>query len=173
MLNKKAYISGGIVFFIVLILIIIIGGVIYYMDFFGIKGKIKEKVNFDKFGSVVNNMRKSTEEFQPQSVLSWCSSKLVGVSTNQYDPQEINIIGEDNTQEKNCCVYEYKGISACLNKSIIVQTCITSQIGGSLLYLKLNDRFKPTHLYKEAIEDLNSFNIENYNRESCLTELYG
>ena len=147
-------------------MLIVILSILYYFNQWNFRDKSdrwfkmgKEKLNEEKY-----------QEFTPQLDLSWCIPKEIYTGDSDYDPQKIIVIGVNTLN--NCCIYNYQGISQCLNKSITVSVCLTSQVGGSIKSLQIEGEYKDPVLYKEAIDDLNKFYREGYNKELCRVSLY-
>ena len=49
----------------------------------------------------------------------------------------------------------------------------SSFIKHNQIYLKIDDEYKSPQFYKEAVDDLNTFYIKNYDKSQCIGELYG
>lgn len=166
--------TGGQKFLVFLVIIIFISGWLWFFDMFGIKTKLSGKINLKSLTGSLNMINvkdemNKEEEFQPQNTLSWCQPQLVSIGKNEYEPQEVNIIGEDNVNQ--CCVYKYKGVNNCLNKTQEVDICLTSTIGGTIKYIKIEDKYKNTQYYQQFINNLdNVYNPTLYNK--CLLEIY-
>ena len=164
--------SSGKKFLVILIIIVFLIGLSYYYDFMETK-KYFKKI-FDKGKEKLDT--KNSKEFQPYTPefkLSWCQPKNIPVDSYYTSPISINILGEDINMGNNCCKFEYQGYSVCLNKTTIVDFCTTSEIGGDIVYLKINDEFKPPQYYKEAINDLDKVYTKNRKElTQCNVNLY-
>lgn len=167
-MNKKAYLTGRQKFFIAIFIVGIISFGLYYFNILNFKTIVKEKVNLK---SIIPEklIDKPSEEFQPINILSWCQAQLVSIGKGETEPQEVNIIGEDTIN--NCCVYKYKGINNCLNKTQEVDVCITSTIGGKIIYVKVDGYYKDAKNYQQIINNLdNIYNPSLFNK--CEVGIY-
>ena len=182
---KKAQYRGETSFgkkvLIFLIIIFILIGVSYYFDFLNTRNMIKklftsgkEKVN-DVMGSDIGSKNNKFQPHIPEVNLEWCNAQSIPVDSSDSSPISIKILGEDTINSfSSCCLYEVEGFSICLNRTSIVRYCITSQLGGNVNYLQINDKYFNPKYFREAINDLDRLYLKNKKENFiCIKELYG
>lgn len=170
---KKAQYQGnssfGKKFLIFLIIIFILIGVSYYFDFMDTRNRIKklftsgkEKVN-DVMSSDVGS---STNKFQPHTPevnLNWCNAQNIPVDSSETSPESISIVGIDTVNQ--CCQKIFTGYNNCLNLSSTFEICYDSNIGGTVKYSKMNNKYVNPYYYQKFIKDIHKSYNPNFRKE--------
>jgi|TARA_R100000049_G_C1952294_1_gene101157 hypothetical protein len=167
-MNKKG--NGWAIVIIVILVAIIVFTTLYFKNLFGFKEIANEQK--DKVENIVLNKQSELnkpEEFVPPPDLSWCVSQHIPTGENDYNPQEIFVAGEDTTE--HCCMYIYTGVNNCINQTQSVTVCLTARIGGTIKYVKVDDRYKEPSNYEAYIENLDkSYNPSYFGK--CDSSIY-
>ena len=131
--------SAGKKFLIFIVIILLIIGVSYYYDFINTRNMIKnlfasgkEKVN-NVMSSDVGSSKNKYQPHTPEINLDWCNAQNIPVDNSETSPASIQILGQN--QESNCCIKQVSGYNNCLNKSVNLNYCYTSNIGGKIVYV--------------------------------------
>ena len=162
---------------IFLIIIVILIGVSYYFDFMETQNKIKklftsgkEKVN-DAMNSDIGSKNNEFQPHTPEINLEWCKAQNIPVDESETSPVSIQIVGSDNIQ--NCCIKNFKGYNNCLNQSAELEICYTSNIGGTIKSVKLNNKYVNPYYYQRFIQDIHKSYNPHYNpKVVCDLEIY-
>ena len=178
---KKAQYRGetsfGKKFLIFLIIIFMLIGVSYYFDFINTRNMIKklftsgkEKVN-DAMSSDTGSSKNKYQPHTPEVNLDWCNTQNIPVDSSETSPISIKILGQN--QESNCCIKQVSGYDSCLNKSVNLNYCYTSNIGGKIIYVTIDDKYFSPYYYQQYIKNIHKSYNPFYNPKiTCDMAIY-
>ena len=166
--------SGSKKFLIFVLIFIAIYLVLYYYDIFNIRKKTKNlfTISKEQMNKVMEtNNKEDYLPHTPEINLEWCKAQNIPVDESETSPVSIEIIGADNIQ--NCCIKYFKGYNNCLNQSAELEICYTSNIGGTIKSVKLNNKYVNPYYYQRFIQDIHKSYNPHYNpKVVCDLEIY-
>ena len=159
---------NGIAVFIVLLILIFV-----FFAMFGDRIGFTKTFHENLFGIGFSKLRGEntvldTQSYQPIKDYSWCISKEITVDKDDREkPVRDRIVGWDS---RGCCIREVSGFDCFLKKDVILRYCYTSNLGGEILYAKIDDYYllNPNY-YKTILNNIDKYEIEN---KICSSEVY-
>lgn len=134
--------NTGLMIILILALFVVIGGSIYILQS---KGKIPPIQSFMPIYKPVF--------VEPPINANFCIAQKIVPGVDLRTPITQEIKGWDKLSD--CCVRDYVGYSDCLGKEITLSICYRAEIGGELMYAKVNGyNLKDISQYSNVIKDL-------------------
>ena len=140
----------------ILLLITLMVGFIYKFGYrFSWTSKLYDKLH--ALG-ISNSDSPNTPSQETYTQPLWCKLDEFGVDNDIELPERDRIIGWDS--DFGCCLREVQGYNCALKKEAIMHYCYTSQVGGEIKYVLINDIRVGTN-YKDFYDDFDKQYIEN------------
>lgn len=153
--------TSGLLIIIILSIVIL---TLFY--FYGDKYEKTKKIH----DAIFTNKKLSTEALMPkvtnnnvipppENVKEWCKLQDIKTGDDREALMTDKIIGWDNIQ--GCCVREITGFNCALGKNSTLKYCYTSNVGGRISYVTVDDYYASIEYYRQFIDDYDKEYIVN------------
>jgi hypothetical protein len=152
--------GGGGAGIAIFLIILVVCGLVLWKDVFGLRTKLVNAFHSDKPVASVQALSNDVGQ-DNSSVGDWCIPQDFAVSGGLYSPDKSKIVGWSVQDE--CCVQSYEGWDCALRKTVKLELCYSSVVGGVTKWVKLSDLVVPTGKYQLFYGNLRKFGTD----ESC------
>ena len=116
----------------VILVVVVVGGIIAFAYNGFSFGRLRESLSGE-------SSLKSGEDSSTFSPPEWCAAQEIFVGEEWDDPVSGAVLGWDGAE--GCCMKRFEGFDCALNASVVLSYCVSGDVGGKVVYVRLNNTF--------------------------------